>query len=373
MKIGRFVVDSHVHAQRFAAGAALAEREQEQETGQRREWEALSGSMGGLIPYDNTARLEYDMNCYRVDMCVLLPAFGMTDELNREIVERSPERYVAFCGATDFQARVRDGEEPWTIEGLCAALDEELSTGAYVGIGEGMHAVPQPVDPRKPPAMETVIGNMLAIMEVAQRHGVAVGHHTGAPMGYDLPYSTNFQGASNYNPLWAHDLASAFPDVPLILEHGGIQGWWSERIWEDCLHVAAGHDNVYLECGLWWTELFDKPLADPNIGPEKLMWGTDWGASMGFHSQPGRYPPSYPVQVRSEGIVRHQVDYWGWSLREMLRLRIPQDDMNLIVGGNAARVFGLELPHRRLLRPVQGRANEPMRQPSGHAADRSAP
>ena len=53
--------------------------------------------------------------------------------------------------------------------------------------------------------------------------------------------------------------------------HGGIQGWWSERLWEDCLHVAAAHDNVYLETGVWWAELYDKPLADPNIGPEKLL------------------------------------------------------------------------------------------------------
>jgi hypothetical protein len=42
--------------------------------------------MSGLVPYNNSLRLEYDMDCYGVDMCVLLPAFGMTDELNLEIV-----------------------------------------------------------------------------------------------------------------------------------------------------------------------------------------------------------------------------------------------------------------------------------------------
>jgi hypothetical protein len=40
-----------------------------------------------------------------------------------------------------------------------------------------------------------------------------------------------------------------------------------------------------------------------------------------------------------------------------MRLDIAQDDLNLILGGNAARVYGLKLPHTRLFRPVSG---EPM-------------
>jgi predicted TIM-barrel fold metal-dependent hydrolase len=143
--------------------------------------------------------------------------------------------------------------------------------------------------------------------------------------------------------------------VPLIFNHGGIQAWWWERFYEECLHVVAAHDNVYVETGLWWRELYEKPLVDPNIGPEKLLWGTDWGASMQIYSQLGRTPPSYPVQLRKEGIVHYQVDYWGWSLRELTSLRISQDDLNLILGGNAARVFDLEVPHTRMFRPPSDR------------------
>ena len=57
------------------------------------------------------------------------------------------------------------------------------------------------------------------------------------------------------------------------------------------------------------------------------------------------------MQLREEGIVHYQVDYWGWSLRELTSLRISQDDLNLVVGGNAARVFGLDVPHTRLFKP----------------------
>src|SRR6185295_3791184 len=91
MKAGRFVVDTHVHAQRFAAGQAISERPAEVSGGSQ--WGSLGKTMSGLEPYDNSPRLEYDMECYGVDMCVLLPAFGMTDELNLEIVERAPDKY----------------------------------------------------------------------------------------------------------------------------------------------------------------------------------------------------------------------------------------------------------------------------------------
>jgi predicted TIM-barrel fold metal-dependent hydrolase len=347
MKPGRFVVDTHVHAQRFAAGSALAE----QEVAQTGQWDMLGATISGLVPYANTGRLEYDMDCYGVDMCVLLPAFGMTDELNLEIVEAAPDKYVAACGITDYMLRCRKGEEEWTIDGVCAEFDRLLGTGDFVAIGESMPYMPVPYDHHRPVSRTEAVTNMLRIAEVADRHGLPLRYHTGVPMGYTSPYSYGFLGPADFNPLWGHDIASAFPNLTLIFDHGGIQAWWSERWYEECLNVVGAHDNVYVETGLWWRELYERPLVDPNIGPEKLLWGTDWGASMQIYSQLGRTPPSYAVQLRKEGIVHYQVDYWGWSLRELTSLRLAQDDMNLILGGNAARVFGLDVPFTRLFKP----------------------
>ena len=196
---------------------------------------------------------------------------------------------------------------------------------------------------------------MLKIAEVADRHKVPLRYHTGIPMGYTAAYSYGFLGPANSNPLWGHDIAAAFPNLVLIFDHGGIQAWWWERWYEECLNVVGAHDNVYVETGLWWRELYERPLVDPNIGPEKLLWGTDWGASMQIYSQLGRTPPSYPVQLRKEGIVHYQVDYWGWSLRELTSLRLSQDDMNLMLGGNAARIFHLDVPYTRLFKPPSDR------------------
>jgi predicted TIM-barrel fold metal-dependent hydrolase len=212
-----------------------------------------------------------------------------------------------------------------------------------VGIGECM---PMPsINPNEPSYEDrderTMIKDMMKVMDLGRKYKVPVRYHTGAPGGYALAYH-GFP--STYNPLWAHSLAVAYPDVPIILEHGGIEGGWWEYFYNACLHVAAGHKNVYLETGRFWTELYYKALNDPSVGPEKLLWGTDWGASLPVYAQPGRYPSGYTRQNVKEGIIRYQVDIWGWSMRQLLALEISQDDLNLILGGNAVRLYNLKLP-----------------------------
>ena len=77
--------------------------------------------------------------------------------------------------------------------------------------------------------------------------------------------------------------------------------------------VAGTFDNVYLEIGLYWGELMKKPI---------------------------------------KGLPAHQPDYWGANQRQLLKFALdtdlPQDDLNLILGGNAARLLDLDVPHSRM-------------------------
>ena len=86
MKLGRFIVDTHVHSQRHAAGKAMAGS---------KDYDKLGVVMGQMEAYDNSARLIYDMDCYGVDMCVIEPAFGMTNKTNVAQEKKYPERFVA--------------------------------------------------------------------------------------------------------------------------------------------------------------------------------------------------------------------------------------------------------------------------------------
>ena len=78
MKVGRFIVDTHVHSQRHAAGAALKGS---------KDFGTLGKVMGQMDAYDNSPRLLYDMECYGVDMCVLEPAFGMTNQTTPTMIK----------------------------------------------------------------------------------------------------------------------------------------------------------------------------------------------------------------------------------------------------------------------------------------------
>jgi hypothetical protein len=43
----------------------------------------------------------------------------------------------------------------------------------------------------------------------------------------------------------------------------------------------------------------------------------------------------------------------GWSLKQVSRLDISQDDMNLILAGNALRVYKIDFPITRMFKVVE--------------------
>lgn len=347
---GIFVVDTHVHAQRHAFKF--------KERGIKPDYATLAEGMAKVEVYDNSPRLLYHMDRYGVDVAVIQPAFGMTNELNLEIVRQHPDRFVALCNPVRTAHRAIRGEAEWTIEAACQELDELLSTGLFVGIGEGLARNPRP---KRRITWEERFEQICAIMEVARKYKVPVSYHTGTVSGYAGAKASSGTGLHLHdwgNVMHAREVATTYPDVPIILAHGGVQGWWTTMYWEQCLNVAACHANVYLETGLWWAELYEKPLLDPNIGPERLIWGTDWGASIAQQWMPGQKPSVYADQSRRDGPPSHQVDYYGWSLRELGKLDIPQDDLNLIMGGNACRLFGIKTPHTRLFKEYLNRSGD---------------
>ena len=335
---GIFMVDTHTHGQRHAYGF--------QTKGETPDYVTLArGMTRHAVVFSNAPRMLYHMDRYNVDVCVLLPAFGMTNKTNLEMIDANPDRFVAMCSAADARFEAMDKGKELTVDAQLKYLDEQLSTGRYIGIGEGMPSEGRDFEERK----ET----LFKFMELCRKHKVVATYHTGFPSGY--AGAGGRQGRYEIfsaNPLLCHEVASAYPDVPIIMEHAGIEGGgYYLEYYEKSLNVAASHHNVYLECGQWWAELYEKPLKDPNIGCEKLVFGTDWGASCTPQSwMPGCVPETYVNQDISIGPPSHQCDVWGWALREVGRLNIPQDDLNLILGGNACRLFNIKTPHTRLFK-----------------------
>jgi predicted TIM-barrel fold metal-dependent hydrolase len=343
---GIFTVDTHVHAQRHAYGF--------QKKGQEADYATLSGGMSLSTVYDNSDRLLYHMDRYDVDVAVIFPAFAMTNEIDMQIVDKHPDRFVAMAWDVETQRKSLTGEKEWNVKDSIAEIDQLLSTGRYVGIAEGFPRDRHP--DRKRNSWTEKLEQICQYMELCRKYKVVAQYHTGFPSGYAAAANlARIQG--NYedswaNPLHPHEVAYYYPVVPIILAHGGIEGsGYYTEYYEKCLNVAASHKNIYVECGQWWAELYEKPLKDPNIGAEKLIWGTDWGASCTPQSwMPGCVPETFTQQNINIGPPAHQVNIYGWSLRELGRLNIPQDDLDLIMGGNAVRLFNIKTPCTRLFK-----------------------
>ena len=347
MKLGRFIIDTHVHSQRHAAGPEFKKKGLGDP--KKIKYKDLAQIMPHITTYDNSKRLLYDMACYDVDMCILHPAFGMSNELNLDLVEKYPDKFRALAYPKETSDKAMRGEIEWTMETAVEELDRLLSTGKFVGTGEGMPANPYGMKTRKTISQTARMDELRLVMDVARKHQVPVRVHTGSPMGYPISYTF---WPENFHPSWIRDLATEYPDVPIVFDHGGMQGGRWDNLVDECIQVAANHDNVYLETGLYWTELYYKALSDPNVGAEKLMWGTDWGASIPTQTQIGQHPQTFAAQVGKEGIVTHQVDVIGWSLKQVSRLNISQDDMNLILGGNALRIYKIDFPISRMFKII---------------------
>lgn len=136
----------------------------------------------------------------------------------------------------------------------------------------------------------------------AQELGIPVMLHTG---------SSVFKGARmKYgDPLLLDDVAVDFPDLTLLMVHSG-RGFWYER----AFFLAKLHANLYLEiAGLppqklltYFPEL--ERLAD------KIIFGSDW--------------PGMPHIGRNIQLIRE--------------LPLKEETIEKILGGNAARILGLD-------------------------------
>ncbi len=348
MKLGRFIVETHCHGQRTAA---------------RMKGDDHGGDIGNMydklltavpadesddedevIVYDNSDRLMYDMEEYGVDMCVLLPGQGMNNEINHQIIQQYPDKFVSGTLPIKTMKKQFRGEAEWNWEEAIAEMDHWLSKDGFVLIGEGCPPRYGSGEHDGNPTWAQEKEELRKVFDLAAQHDVPVSLH---------PMPGHSNEPTNKDPTLAGEIKAEYPEVPIIFNHGGMPLWWGETRVDQCCQVAASWDNVYLEVGLYWADLLKKPYNDPNIGPEQMLWGGDWGASIsGQVSRPEQYPPFYWDFIDDRGITAHQPDYWGASFRQLLKFameeEVEQDKLNLILGGNAARLFDLEVPHSRM-------------------------
>lgn len=89
---------------------------------------------------------------------------------------------------------------------------------------------------------------------------------------YKLPILVNALDDPFVTPLGIEEIARSFPDVPVLIAHMGT-------VWNvvEAYLVANRTDNIYLETSS--TQLLEVKMAYRDVGPEKIVMGTDWPGS----------------------------------------------------------------------------------------------
>lgn len=332
-KEARFVVDTHAHITTLYQPAG----KKSLELARQGRWNGLNGE---LEPFDNSPLCLYDMDCYGVDMCILKPSIiGSTNEMQAMLVDRHPDKFRAMCSDQKLKIQVWREEKEWNLKDAVDEVEKALKTGKFVGIGE---FAPGGMDVKRDPRPDynQRLNEFRHFMELARQYKVTIDLHEGS-VGYSW----------DVNQLYAQ-LAHEYPDVPIIYCHGG--GHDDNDIRRACDICAWSADNIYLETGSWTAEQYMIALNDPNVGASQLIWGHDYGNVPQYMTRPtdkrfGNAKPPYFMK-RWPHVPTYQVDFWGWAITQIRLLKqwITQDEINLIMGGNAARIFKLPVPYPRM-------------------------
>ena len=158
------------------------------------------------------------------------------------------------------------------------------------------------------------------LLEHIQEWGIPVVTHT----GFFFPPLHN----KHANPLLLDDVCADFPDLKIIAAHSGRPLWW-----ETVANMAAIHPNLHGDLAGWQT-LATRDYAKfcrllrgyiDIAGADKILWGTD--------------DPVYEVLIPTKRYMD--------AVRELPRkapdgLSFTDAEVGAILGGNAARLFGLQ-------------------------------
>lgn len=258
-------------------------------------------------------RMVADMDDAGVDWAVNLswdwgPDYSKpasVDELEahaRAVAERHSDRIIPFAGIDPRRDGAVEKLERWIVEDDMRGLKLYPPCGWF------------PYDDRA-----------MALYEVCARHDLPVLFHTGDP----LPLLDGEYGA----PRHLLPVVAAFPDLKVWIGHAGAHDGWTEA-----LEVAAASNAAKLEMSVWlWDTSTHEDEVDvarrvaearDAVGAERILFGTDHVSG---------------AKERRLGFLRTVTDMFR-RLPETAAesgATISPDELDLILGGNAARDLGL--------------------------------
>ena len=179
-------------------------------------------------------RLLEDMDKAGVDIAgVTTVAQSMNNEYVLECIQRHPDRLFGFCMINPYMEKPVDTLKYYLDKGMKGLKLHPRLHGYQLGNHEL-------VDP---------------LLEVCREYKVPVFAHGGSE--------------EMNHPFYFEELARSFPDVPIILGHMCMPNYTT-----DAKLVASRNSNIYLDNSV--AEYLSCKTALKQIGPERIVMGTDW-------------------------------------------------------------------------------------------------
>jgi len=143
---------------------------------------------------------------------------------------------------------------------------------------------------------------MYPIYSKAQELGIPVMFHTGTSVfrGSRVKYG---------DPIFFDDIAVDFPDLTIIMAHSG-RNFWYDRAFA----LSRLHPNLYMEISGLPPQNLLNYFPGFTANADRILFGTDW--------------PGLPNGIKE-------------NIKEIKNLPIPEEAKTKILGGNAAKILGL--------------------------------
>jgi len=159
---------------------------------------------------------------------------------------------------------------------------------------------------------------------------VPVFFHTRAGGGTKLTGS-DYTLQNNAHPKHLERILAVYPDLKVIMGHSGYPNWW-----EVAASVARGHPNCYLDLSNWNNDRTNLANIIPKIacmrdmvGADHICFGTDHQSGRRFSGDRSWLPEWVDFFKR----LPETAKTYGYQFTE--------EEVSLILGGNAQRIFKL--------------------------------
>jgi predicted TIM-barrel fold metal-dependent hydrolase len=302
------IVDTHVHIFSYPSFRDLSNqiRTMEDAIAFRTRYPDLYNCNLTEAPVDSTDELVADMDKNGVDFALVQARAGhVSNDLVAHAARRYPTRMAALARVGhDQEAAGYDDDPAPAREKAPAELERALTKLGMCGVGEiFVRSMTNHIHPEK------IAKDLSGIMHVVAKHQV--------PIQFPTAWS-QFPGGLFYgDPVWADEVAGRNPTVQVILTKMGRS---IERYFDTVMSVAMRNINVYLD--VVGTNPKHLRFAVDKLGPDRIMFGTDWSTTWRWLSVPA---------------TLHQI-----RMKVLDDAKLTHAEREQILWKNAARLFKLD-------------------------------